>query len=130
MSNKKTGTTFEKDFCILAADKGYWAHMLQGNVDGQPSDVIIAKDGISVLLDCKVCGNNKFLFSRIEENQECAMRKWLKKGNKYAIFALKVDSGIYMIPFMKLIALREAGAKQINLTQIKELGVLFEDWVW
>jgi Holliday junction resolvase len=130
MSNKSAGTSFEKEFCKLASEHGFWAHMLQGNAQGQPSDVIIAKDGISVLLDCKVCDLNVFKFSRIEENQECSMRKWLKKGNKYALFALKVGSEVYIIPLMKLISLREAGIKQINFTKIKEIGVLFEDWVW
>jgi Holliday junction resolvase len=75
MSNKATGTSFEKEFCKLASEHGFWAHMLQGNTQGQPSDVILAKNGKAALIDCKVCENNKFLFSRIEENQDLAMTK-------------------------------------------------------
>lgn len=130
MSNKSAGTSFEKAFCQIASEHGFWAHMLQGNTQGQPSDVIIAKDGIPALIDCKSCENKVFKFSRIEENQECAMRKWLKKGNKHASFALKEGSEVYMISFIALMNLREAGMKQINFTKIKEIGILFEDWVW
>ncbi|MEN6293999.1 MAG: hypothetical protein ABFD07_18525 [Methanobacterium sp.] len=40
MSNKQTGSTFEHDFCIIAHERGFWAHMMTPNKQGQPSDVI------------------------------------------------------------------------------------------
>lgn len=129
MSNKKTGTKFEEEFCKLASEHGFWAHMLQGNRYGQPSDVIITKNGKSALIDCKVCESNKFLFSRIEENQELAMSKWIKTGNNYAEFALKISIGVRIIPFRLLCSLREAGNKQINYSQILEYSIPFEEWV-
>lgn len=152
MSNKKAGNDFEDQFAELAGSKGFWAHRMTANVDGQPADVIICKNNIPVLVDCKDCKNNVFKLSRIEENQELAMTKWLEKGNKYALFALKVSSEeymipyekqgnkyaffalkvsseVYMIPYEKMISLRESGMKQLNYSKITEYGNSFDEWV-
>ena len=56
------------------------------------------------------------------------MIKWLEKGNKYALFALKVSSEVYIIPYEKLISLRELGTKQLNYSKILEYGNSFEEW--
>lgn len=129
LSNKKAGNDFEDQFAELAGSKGFWAHRMTANVDGQPADVIICKNNIPVLVDCKDCKNNIFKLSRIEENQELAMTKWIEQGNKYAFFALKVSSEVYMIPYEKLISLRESGTKQLNYSKITEYGNSFDEWV-
>jgi len=128
LSNKKEGNNFEAEFTELAGSKGFWAHRMTANVDGQPADVIICKNNIPILVDCKDCKNNIFKLSRIEENQELAMIKWIEKGNKYALFALKVSSEVYIIPYEKLISLRELGTKQLNYSKILEYGNSFEEW--
>lgn len=123
--NKKNGMAFEKEFCQLASNIGFWVHRLIENVNGQPADLILCKKNIPVLIDCKVCESNKFLFSRIEENQELAMTKWLELGNKHALFALKIENEIILIPFTTLRELKQAGYKQLNKDQIKEFGQVF-----
>ena len=80
--------------------------MAQNQV-GQPTDVIAAKNNIAVLIDCKVCENNRFPLSRIEGNQEGAMTLWEARGNAYCYFAMKLANGeIYMVSFDDL-CLRE-----------------------
>lgn len=99
MSNKSDGNTFEKEFAELLGQNGFWVHNLQQNVFGQPADIIAARNGKTFLIDCKVCANDTFCLSRIEENQALAMNHWQKCGNGTGWFALKFTSEIYMVPY-------------------------------
>lgn len=100
MSNKKEGTKFETELCSLLAEHGWWSHNLSQNQAGQPADVIAVKNNIAVLIDCKVCSNNRFPLSRIEGNQEGAMTMWETRGNLYCYFAMKLtDGSIYMVHY-------------------------------
>ena len=129
MSNKKEGDDFENEFRVLAGNYGFWAHRMNVNREGQPADIILCKNNIPVLVDCKDCKNKVFKLSRIEENQEYAMTKWIQKGNKYALFALKVDSEVFMISFSMLMTFKQLGYKQLNYTLIKECGKVLSGWV-
>ncbi len=97
MSNKKMGNQFEAELCEILAKEGFWCHNLAQNSAGQPADVIAVKDGKAYLIDCKVCSQGKFLYSRIEENQDLSMELWHDCGNGYGWFALKFDTGTYMV---------------------------------
>lgn len=97
MSNKKIGNTFESELCEILAEEGFWCHNLAQNAAGQPADVIAVRDKQAFLIDCKVCSQGKFQYSRIEENQDRSMELWHDCGNGNGWFALKFDSGIYMI---------------------------------
>ena len=56
-----------------------------------------------MLIDCKVCQNNRFPLSRIEGNQEGAMTVWEARGNEHCYFAMKLsDDRIYMVSFDEL----------------------------
>jgi Holliday junction resolvase len=129
MSNKKAGTSFEKHFCNLAAEKGFWAHMLNPDKDGQPADAIICKNNISALIDCKDCKHDTYPFSRIEENQIDSMRKWLDNGNKHALFALNLSDDIWMIPFEFIQRLKDAGFTGLSGEQIRKVGITFDVWM-
>ena len=129
MSNKKSGTTFEREFCKLAAEKGFWATMLYPGPEGQPADIILAKNNIAVLVDCKDCKNNRFPLSRIEENQELSMKKWLETGNENVLFALKTSEGIYIFYFTFVQKMIAAHISYLNLSQITSYGIPFNEWV-
>lgn len=73
MVNKTLGNHFEGELCELLAENGFWAHNLAQNQAGQPADVIAVKNDVAILIDCKVCSNDRFSLSRIEDNQEMAM---------------------------------------------------------
>lgn len=128
MNNKRSGNSFEKDFCLLAAKNGFWAHKMQDNKNGQPADVIMSKSNEPVLVDCKVCENNIFPLSRMEENQINAMTLWNLKGNKHSYFALLIDKKVRMISFTKLMELKQLGIKQLNENDIYSYSFEFEDW--
>jgi len=128
MSNKKSGTTFEQAFCIYAHERGFWAHMMVANHNGQPSDVILCKNSTPALIDCKSCERNIFTFDRIEENQWTAMTIWKKAGNIHALFALKLSDEIRLIPYNTIKEFAGHGFKQFNHKQIIENSYTFEEW--
>lgn len=128
MTNKKIGNDFESDFCEILFENGFWTHNLAQNASGQPADVIAARNGKTYLIDCKVCSNQGFALSRIEENQDLSMELWKDTGNGDGWFALKVEEEIVMIPHFSIKALmREKSV--LNLTDIREYGVKLERWI-
>ena len=128
MTNKKIGNDFESDFCEILFENGFWTHNLAQNASGQPADVIAARNGKTYLIDCKVCSNQGFALSRIEENQDLSMELWKDTGNGDGWFALKVEEEIVMIPHFSIKALmREKSV--LNLTDIREYGVKLERWL-
>lgn len=106
MTNKKLGNDFEAQFCEILFEEGFWCHNMAQNQAGQPADVIAVRNGKAYLIDCKVCINDTFPFSRIESNQHTAMTLWKQSGNDYGWFALQLsDKDIYMIDHNLMIAL-------------------------
>lgn len=96
-TNKKLGNTFEAELCETLFQKGFWAHNLAQNQAGQPADVLAVRNGVAYLIDCKVCSDNKFALSRVEENQSSAMELWRDSGNGEGWFALKIEDDVVMI---------------------------------
>lgn len=129
MSNKKLGNSFEAELCEILAKEGFWAHNLAQNSAGQPADVIAVKDGEAFLIDCKVCSQGKFQYSRIEENQDLSMELWHDCGNGYGWFALKFDTGIYMVDRASL---RNCSNNHLAMTpKLADMyGYPLEEWLW
>lgn len=130
VSNKAAGTRFEKELAGILADHWFWVHLFQDNKNGQPCDVIAAKNGRAYLIDCKDCQSEIFPLSRIEENQYNAMILFSMMGNAPGMFAIRFPSGkIYLLPYTKLQELKEAGFKRIDETMCRTQGVLLEQWL-
>lgn len=128
-SNRKLGNTFETDFCETLYGKGFWVHNMAQNQAGQPADVIAVKNKIAYLIDCKVCENDRFPFSRIEGNQSTAMTLWRHCGNGYGLFALRLmDGEVYMLDhdLMIAISLRQSS---IGKDLIVHYGTPLERWI-
>ena len=131
MSNKALGNSFEEELCEILSNYGFWSHNLAQNKSGQPADVIAVRNKVSHLIDAKVCSNNTFPFSRIEENQDLAMELWRECGNGIGWFALKIsdtDEQIYMISHYTMKAYRNQ-QKSLSAKEIFELGIPIEKWV-
>lgn len=127
-SNKTIGNSFEAELCELLAENEFWAHNLAQNQTGQPADVIAVKNDIAYLIDCKVCENDRFPFSRIEDNQESSMTLWEMRGNANCYFALKDSNGeIYMVHFDDLQA-RQMIYGDHSITDFSELQT-FKEWL-
>jgi len=128
-SNRKTGNTFEQELCELLFDRRFWVHCMTQNAAGQPADVIAVKNKRAYLIDCKVCENDRFPFTRIEGNQHTAMTLWKQSGNGDGMFALKLSDGkIYMFDHDLMIAL-SIGQASIGRDMIEHYGTPLERWV-
>ena len=129
MSNKKLGNSFEAELCEKLAEEGFWAHNLAQNAAGQPADIIAVKQGEAFLIDCKVCSQGKFQYSRIEENQDLSMDLWRDCGNGKGLFALKFDTGIYIVDRESI---RNCSHHHPAMTaELADMyGCSLEEWLW
>ena len=128
MSNRKDGTDFEKELCEILREYGFWTHNFAQSRDGQPSDIIAAREGKAYLIDAKVCKNDTFPLSRIEENQKLAMDYYRDCGNPEGWFALKTSEGIYMIPISYFKSLAAFNVNVLPLSMIQRFGREVEHW--
>lgn len=132
MSNRKTGTDFEKELCEILSEHGFWVHNMGQKAAGQPFDIIAVRNDRPLAIDAKVCENDEFPLSRIEENQRNAMLLWRDCGNyeKSTGFALKLSNGdIRLIDHYILIELINFGMKVLKEDDIRRWGINFEHWV-
>lgn len=127
-SNKALGNLFETEFCNLLSKRGFWVHNTVQKSEGQPADVIAVKGKVAYLIDCKYCAGNRFVFSRIEENQHYAMELWKECGNGDGWFAVKMGNDVYMLSHSKLMALSKTKSS-LNSTGIREQGITLEGWL-
>ena len=127
--NRRVGTGFEKQLCMSLSGYGFWAHNLAQNSQGQPFDVIAARNGVSYPIDCKNCSKNIFKMGRIEENQSSAMFLWRETGNGEGWFALRMTNGaVYFLPFSKLESLSLLKTV-LSASEIRQFGVPLGEWV-
>lgn len=129
MSNKKLGNSFETELCEILAKEGFWAHNMAQNSSGQPADVIAVKDGEAFLIDCKVCSQGKFQYSRIEENQDLSMELWRECGNGVGWFALKFETGTYMVD-RESIRNCSRHYREMTPAVANMYGYSLDEWLW
>lgn len=127
--NKKVGNTFERDLCLSLSGYGFWAHNLAQNSQGQPFDVLAAKDGKPYPIDCKVCEKNIFKMERIEENQALAMMLWRETGNGEGWFALKLNNGEVFFLTFSLLEELSLTKHALSESEIRRYGVTLGKWV-
>lgn len=128
MNNRKLGNSFEDELCYILSGYGFWATRLNQGKAGQPADVIAAKNKVSYLIDAKVCSDDKFPLSRMEENQDLAMSLWKECGNGIGWFALKLRNQIYMLSHYTITAYQHMQSS-LSDKEIFELGIPLEKWV-
>lgn len=127
--NRRVGTGFEKQLCMSLSGYGFWAHNLAQNSQGQPFDIIAARNGKSYPIDCKDCAKDIFKMERIEENQSSAMFLWRETGNGEGWFALRMTNGaVYFLPFSKLESL-SLSKTVLSASEIRRFGVPLREWV-
>lgn len=128
MNNKKAGNDFERELCEMLADDGFWAHFMGGSKNGQPADIIAVRDEKAYLIDAKDCENDRFVLSRVEANQDTAMRYWELCCNNQGLFALKTSKGVYMLPFGMVQEFECYRVKSLNMTDIQAYCIPYDRW--
>ena len=129
MSNKSIGNEKEKEFAQIFADRGFWVHCLRDNANGQPFDLIAARNNTAYAFDCKECQGSAFRLSRVEENQDHAMALWAETGNQFSFFAIRFGDRIYLIPNRMLMILKGNGVKQLKETEAAKYGQELYRWL-
>jgi Holliday junction resolvase len=132
--NRTNGGRFEQEFAEILFKNGFWAHVMQQNKSGQPSDIIAVKGKFHTMIDAKVCEKGEFPFDRIEENQKTAMRMFQRRCGELCYFALKIpaDGGGYMIRLVsleRLMTLLSRGEKQLSRRTIENETWSLEKWL-
>ena len=130
MSNKKTGNAFEKELCNLLAKHGFWAYNFPNKTSGQPADIIASRDGTPCLIDCKVCENDSFDTTRLEENQINSMLLWRETGNGCGYFAFKLQDGTIRFATDSTIRFIAREKRVMNRSDILANSESIEDWLW
>jgi len=128
MSNKSMGNHFETKFCEILSQFGFWAHNFRQDVSGQPADVIAAKRGKTYLIDCKVCSNDGFALSRMEENQDLSMTLWEECGNGPAWFAVLCREQIYFFSHKTIQELQETKSV-LRFEDFPKYGIPMGGWL-
>lgn len=128
MNNRKMGNSFEDELCNILSEHGFWVHGMAQKKSGQPADVIAVKNKKAYLIDAKVCSNDEFPFTRIEENQDLSMELWNDCGNGIGWFAIKLCGQIYMISHYTMKAYRNQQSS-LSAKEIFELGMPLDKWV-
>lgn len=128
-NNKKSGTDFEDIFKQILSNYGFWVHKFQNNQNGQPFDVIAAKNGDTYVFDCKDCKNDTFPLSRIEENQYNAMMLWQKCGNHEGLFAMNTSKGVRIISLEVLEFLKSKNIKVVNKNDLLWYSTPLPKWM-
>ena len=132
MSNQKLGSKFEKEFCDELAKHGFWVHrMAQNSAGQQPADVIAVYEGIAYLIDCKLCSDDYFHFSRMEENQRLAMKKWIDLKGTPPVFALKDSKDrVWMLDYEWAVLAEDSGMKGIHCEKGHSWLKTLDEWVY
>lgn len=128
-SNRKLGNDFESEFCEILAEHGFWVHNFALKKSGQPADVIAVKNRTASLIDCKVCENDEFPLSRIEENQRLSMELWENCGNGRGWFVLNTSKGVRITQLSDLLELGKT-KKTLSLSDIIDTFLTLEEWLW
>lgn len=98
MSNKKIGSTWEKECLDILGKNGFFATKLQERSEGAPFDIIASKDNIFYAIESKEIQNNsKFLTRRIEPNQRASYKRLCDVKSKNYFFFFKCPDGIFII---------------------------------
>jgi len=103
LNNKKLGSDFEKEFCQMLADRGYWVHFISPAPNGgQPFDVVAVKNCLAYAFDCKTSVKDIFRIERLEQNQIMAFERWMACGNTEPEIAVKHKGKVYLLPYKPL----------------------------
>lgn len=108
MWNKKIGNEYERKAIKLFYDNGYWVHLFQQGINGQPCDLIAIKNNDIYFLDVKHEKDTRFSINRIEENQRLCFTRLIKCGvNPNNIGFLIYFDYLQGFRFLKFIDIKE-----------------------
>ncbi len=135
VTNSKIGSTFEELAAKILNKHGYWAHIIQKSVHGQPVDIVAAKkknsNDIVYLLDVKHVRENvpSFTISRLEPNQLSSLQFCHEFAGLdrlgFAIYFERTQEW-YWLPFDKAYECVQENIKSIHLSLLDKFEDILE----
>lgn len=123
LSNKATGTRFERYMCDELSRQGWWVHFLAPGYNGaQPFDIIAIRGSSVLAVDCKTCKSRWFSYSRIEMNQRMAFDRLMAKTDKRKVkcgFYILHNDSVVFLPYEHVIEHEKHGGKAFDLEERK-----------
>lgn len=113
----KTGKKFELEWAEKLKNNGYWAYLFP-NKQGQPCDIISAKDNRSYFWECKTCKSDTFDCKRLEANQRTASKYIRSCGNDNYFIVIRFKSGINVHKFQDIQDLEKIKYEEQNEYEI------------
>lgn len=117
---RTTYRNYEKEFCKILQQQGYWAHNFEYSQGGQPCDIVAIKDDKALLIDVKHCEGDRFTFDRIEPNQRTCFEYANKCGNFNTFFAIYFEkyNEWRAIRYSFVLDIEECGKKSVRYDEI------------
>ena len=130
MSNRSDGSRFENQIAEALSRNGFWVHILQQNKAGQPADLIVCRGQYTTLIDCKVISGGYFPLSRVEENQQYAMKLFSERTENACWFAMELPDGcVRLVSSIYVFSAILDGASSIPNDVIHDQGLPLEVWM-
>ena len=124
MNIKQIGNDFEKEFAVWLAKKGMFVYNLPNKTNGQPFDILAAKDNVFFAFECKHCNKDYFPLSRVEDNQIQALEKMKATGNKWHYFVFKFKDEIKYCPAKHIQLALKNNEKRIHKERLIPIDIL------
>lgn len=127
-NNKKLGNNFEEELCKILADNGYFAYNAPNKVNGQPFDIIATRDSAFFAFECKTCSKDKFMLSRLEDNQVQAFYRLSSSGSSSCYYLVcKFKDCINMLLMEDVVnKYLKCGVKHIDKDDMIPINVILE----
>lgn len=95
------GKNFELQLCEYFAKNNYYVIYNEKGVTGsQPVDMVVIKNNIATMIECKNLENsNSFPINRLEMNQLLSYKRFCECNNTNFIIAIKNKNNVYFIDF-------------------------------
>lgn len=122
MEQIKIGTKSEKNLAKLLRNFGFWVYNMPVKVNGQPCDIVAARENIIFLIDSKHTAKKpSFTFERVEPNQQSAMDYAVNfahiKNVGFAIY-FERDENWYWLSYSQYL---ETQKKSVNISELVRL---------
>lgn len=127
MKNQEIGKLTEFKAAQIFAKHGYWVYQCPKTPEGQPADLIVAKDNKITLVEVKHCDGDRFSLQRVEPNQFTAYKFFKSKGNKSHKILIQFKSGICLLDFQHIYIRKKLGVKSITFLDAQELGEILDE---
>ena len=129
-----TPTQAEKYVAKYLSNYNYWVgNFEKGIVGSQPFDLIAINKNKTICLDVKLCDNDYFPFSRVEENQKLALgfiTNKVRNDNVLTGFVIVFEKELYWLSFREYEDYHYTNIKSVKPSELITFKEVIERYEW